>query len=81
MNLIKFYFPVFFIAGIVCSYSCSCDQHPKQPKKEVEVNTSDIQVDIIRFEKELFACDPNNLETDLSLLQQKYPVFYTVFFN
>ncbi|MFN8237211.1 MAG: hypothetical protein U0T77_03490 [Chitinophagales bacterium] len=36
-------------------------QHQKpQLKKEKEVKKSDINVNIIRFEKELFACNPTN---------------------
>lgn len=68
----------FLIFGI---NSCTCNRTSNLPKKEKEVKKSEINVDIVRFEKELFACDPNNLDVDLALLEKKYPIFYTIFYN
>lgn len=70
--------PIFISIGFT---SCTCNRQSNLPKKEKEINKSEINVDIIRFEKELFACNPNNLDVDLSKLEQKYPTFYTVFYN
>lgn len=77
MNLQKSIF--FSILILLISFSCTNNKH--QAKKEKEVKAKDINVDIIRFDKELFACDPNNLDVDLIKLNQKYPTFYNVFYN
>ncbi len=69
---------VFILAGII---SCTCNRQTNLPEKEKEVKKSEINVDIIRFEKELFACDPNKLDVDLDKLKQKYPTFYNIFYN
>lgn len=61
--------------------SCTCNRTTQLPKKEKEVSPSTVEVDIIRFDKELFACNPNNLENDLQALNKKYPLFYTTFYN
>lgn len=66
---------------ILFTFSCTCNRQNNTAKKEKEVKQSDIQVDIIRFEKELFACNPNTLDVDLDKLHQKYPIFYSVFYN
>ena len=72
-----------FIVSIIATYSsCTCNRSSNTlPKKEVEIKKSEIPVNIIRFEKELFACNPNNMGTDLEKLQQKYPLFYNVYYN
>ncbi len=65
-----------------CSFlnSCTCNrQH--QPKKEIQVAKSEVAVDIVRFDKLLFACDPNHLEEDLAKLEKQYPLFYSVYYN
>ena len=60
----------------------ACNNNKQQlAKKEKEIKSSEINVDIIRFEQELFACDPDNLDIDLVKLQKKYPTFYNVFYN
>ncbi len=61
--------------------ACNCNRQSNLPKKEIDIDKSTVNVDIIRFEKELFACNPNNLDIDLNRLQQKYPVFYNVYYN
>lgn len=72
---------LFFTFTTLAITSCTCNRTTQLPKKEKEVKTSEIAVSIIRFEKELYACNPNNLEADLAQLQQKYPVFYNVYYN
>ncbi len=69
---------IIVILGI---HSCGCNNGHHQAKKEKEIKKSEIHVDIIRFDKELFACNPNNLDVDLAKLQQKYPVFYPTYYN
>lgn len=69
------------IFTVLLTFSCTCNRQNNTAKKEKEVKQSDIQVDIIRFEKELFACNPNLLDVDLEKLHQKHPVFYSVFYN
>ena len=72
---------LFLLIPIFIFNSCSCNQNKQQAKKEKEVKQADINVEIIRFEKELFACNPNLLDVDLEKLHQKYPTFYSVFYN
>lgn len=53
-------------------------------KDEVEVpNTDgiDVQLKIVRFEDELFKLDANNMDAALKKLHEKYPAFYTLYFN
>lgn len=79
MKRINFY--ILFTIVLLGMNACTCNRQANLPKKEKEVKKSDIKVEIIRFEKELFACDPNRLDVDLVKLEQKYPVFYNVFYN
>jgi hypothetical protein len=78
MNLQKRIFLSIFT--LLITFSCTCNRQ-NLPKKEKEIKKSEVSVDIIRFEKELFACDPNLLDVDLVKLEKKYPVFYNVFYN
>jgi len=66
---------------IVAVLSCTCKRSKNLPKKEKEIEQSEIKVNIVRFERALFACNPNRLDTDLVLLRKKYPVFFDVFYN
>jgi len=70
-----------FLSILTLLILSSCNQNKHQAKKEKEVKAKDINVDIIRFDKELFACDPNNLDIDLKKLRQKYPTFYSIYYN
>lgn len=79
MKRIFFYFSLGFV--IMAMNSCSCNNNSKLPKKEKEIKPSSINLDIIRFDRELFACNPTNIEADLANLEKKYPVFYPVFYN
>jgi len=72
---------ILIVVTIIGFNACTCNKQHQEAKKEREVSTSDINVQIIRFEKELFACDPNLLDVDLEKLHQKYPIFYSVFYN
>lgn len=72
---------IFFGLMVLTFNSCTCKKQTQLPKKEKSVKKSDINVEIIRFEKELFACNPDNLEADLAKLQKKYPEFYDVYYN
>jgi len=66
---------------MICFGMNACKNDKHEAKKEKQIKPSEIKVDIIRFEKELFACDPNMLDVDLVKLNQKYPTFYNVFYN
>ena len=61
--------------------ACTCNQNKHAAKKIQEVKKSDIHITISRFEDDLFACNPNQLDVDLPKLQKKYPAFYDVFYN
>ncbi|MBK9329445.1 MAG: hypothetical protein IPM95_09075 [Sphingobacteriales bacterium] len=78
----KKYTPILLTALILsCFSSCTCQQQKSPPKKEKVVKKSEVQVDIIRFEKELFACNPDELENELARLDAKYPLFYKIFYH
>ncbi len=78
----KKYAAILIATTIVCFISsCTCQHQKPQPKKEKEVKKSDINVDIIRFEKELFACNPDQLDNELDRLDAKYPLFFKIFYN
>ena len=73
---------IFVAVVVMAATACTCNRTSNQlPKKEKEVKAASISVDIIRFEQELFACNPNAMEAELEKLQAKYPVFYNVFYN
>ena len=69
------------IFTLMITFSCTCKREQTQAKKEKEVKKSDIKVEFVRFEKELFASNPNNIDAELQKLQAKYPTFYNVFYN
>lgn len=75
---------IFFI-GLLCIIlgfnACTCNRSSNLPKKEKKVEKSEINVEILRFEKELFACNPNRLDIEIPVLEKKYPLFSSVFFN
>lgn len=79
MNKRIYIFLLFLISVFIVS--CTCNRKEKVAKKEIEVKTTDVKVDIRRFEKDLFACHPAQLEADLAALQTEYPLFYEVFFR
>jgi hypothetical protein len=61
--------------------SCTCNRNGHHAKKEKEVRPSDIFIHITRFEQQLFSADTNSVQSRLQALQQKYPVFFNVFYN
>ena len=75
MSFKKNWFYFVFIVTLI--YACSPDY------KEDVPDVSDIQVDVElkRFEKDLFAIDTNDIGPGLAALEKKYPEFSTVFFE
>ena len=57
---------------MLATYSCTCNRSQNQAKKEKEINASTVDVNIVRFEKELHACKPETIEIDLEKLNQKH---------
>lgn len=49
--------------------------------KTIDVSGEKIQVHSIRYDRELFACDTNDLPTSVNALGNKYPDFSSVFFS
>lgn len=70
-----------FVFVVLATFSCTCNREQKQAKKEKEVSKSSVDVKIIRFDKELFACNPNNIENDLNALAKKHALFYPIYYN
>ena len=58
-------------------FSCQNDNEQSAP------NVSDISIDleVRRFEKDLFSLDTSNLESELTALQASYPDFGNIYFN
>lgn len=66
------------ILGLICFISsCSGDKSKNIP----DVSGLKIQLDVKRFEKELFALDTNNIKGALKALESRYPVFYEIYFD
>lgn len=67
----------FLLFLILCFSTCKLD------KKEQILELSDTQVDLnwISFEQELFSLDTNNMSQALESLSKKYPAFSDLFFN
>ncbi|MFN8282255.1 MAG: hypothetical protein U0U67_03525 [Chitinophagales bacterium] len=72
---------VLFAFVALATFSCTCNREQKQAKKETEIDASSVDVKIVRFEKDLFECNPNNMANELAALAKKYPMFYPVFYN
>lgn len=70
-----------FLISCIGFQSCTCNRTNNLPKKEKAVEKSAVTVEIIRFEKEFFACNPNKLDAEIPALENKYPTFSNVFFN
>lgn len=70
--MIKYFFPALFLFSI---YSCQNTQ------KAPDVSDIAISPEVIRFEKELFQGDTQNVEVLIERLNQKYPEFSDVFFK
>ncbi len=66
---------------MLATYSCTCNRSQNQAKKEKEINASTVDVNIVRFEKELHACKPETIEIDLEKLNQKHKLFYPIYYN
>ncbi len=79
MRYIVKLFSIFLL--LICFSSCTCQRTKNQPKKEKEVKPADIAVKIIRFEKELHACNPETIEQDLDQLSKKHKLFYPIYYN
>ncbi|HNF48758.1 MAG TPA: hypothetical protein PKO18_02420 [Chitinophagales bacterium] len=74
---------IFSIISLLIT-SCTCNRNPeqqKQPKKSVEKQKEDIHVHIIRFDRELFAANPNDIENEINKYKAKYPLFFPVYYN
>lgn len=57
----------------------SCNDSDKS--KQVDVSNIQVKLNSIRFDKELYACDTNNIEVFVNQLGNKYPDFASVYFN
>ena len=63
------------LAGLF--FSCQSDTAKNIP----DVSDIQIEVELNRFEKDLFSIDTTNLEQGLSTLETKYPEFSNIYFN
>ena len=71
----------FSILTLLLATSCTCHRKANQPKKEKEINKSEVKVTILRFEQEWFAINPANLPNELKKLRAKYPMQYDAYYN
>lgn len=63
--------------GLVAYTSCSGDKSNNIP----DVSAVKIELEVKRFEKELFGLDTNDIGRSLKALQTKYPIFYEIYFD
>lgn len=69
-----------FVAGFIVLTlfsACRRDQGNNAP----DVSDIELEVEIRRFEKDLFAIDTNQVELQLEQLEQKYPAFSEIYFQ
>ncbi|MBI5916638.1 MAG: hypothetical protein HY842_14770 [Bacteroidetes bacterium] len=64
-------------AIFLCVSACECGKGKDIP----DVSGIPVQVEIKRFEQDLFALDSNNIEAGLAQLEAKYPEFAPIFFG
>lgn len=69
-------YPILLL-GLIYFSSCQDDRRKNIP----DVSEIQVEVDIRRFDKDLFACDTNQMETALADLEIRYPDFSTIFFE
>ncbi len=65
------------ITIILYLFSCQSDVNEPIP----DVSDMAVEVDLRRFEQDLFSLDTENLDQELALLEAKYPVFSDIYFN
>lgn len=65
---------------IVCSlFFVGCQSEEKQDLPDV--SNMDVEVEIRRFEQDLFQLDTNQMEKGVAALQEKYPLFSEIYFQ
>lgn len=62
------------IGGIICSFGC------REHKKTLDVSKIDVPLQVVRFEKDLFGIDSNNLASGIDALFQKETGFAKDYF-
>lgn len=68
---------IYFAASVLFLSSCSDLENRNIP----DVSDIPVQVELRRFEQDLFAIDTNNISPGLAQLQEKYPAFSELYFN
>lgn len=68
MNLISFKITVFILA-LVIIFAC-------KQQKTVDVSAIKVNINVLRFDKDFAKLNPNQLESQLPILQKKYGAFY-----
>ncbi len=67
----------FLLLLLLFAASCQNDERRNIP----DVSEIEVEVDIRRFEQDLFSCDTNQLASDLEALEEKYPDFSEIYFE
>lgn len=66
-----------FAVGVLSIFFTACEQN----RLNVDVSDIPVQVEVQRFDKDLFALDTATLLSKSAALQSKYPAFYPLYFN
>ncbi len=68
--------PQFILLALI--FLASCGSNTNKPAA-ADVSDVDVEVDIKRFEKDLFSIDTSQIEKEVTALQDKYPSFFDCF--
>jgi len=71
---------IFLLAAIILlSHSCGSDTEVK--REMPDISNIDLDLDLIRYDRALFALDTNDISNSLENLSQKYPEFSDLYFK
>ncbi len=70
---------ILVILLVVLGLATSCQQESRTDVPDV--SDIEVEVDIRRFDQELFSLDTNQMATELAALEERYPFFSSIYFN
>jgi hypothetical protein len=73
------FFVLFTLSFLSCFFFINCQSDVEYSRKAPDVSDMKVDVQIQRFDKDLFAVDTNQMEQSLEALRAKYPDFLTLF--
>lgn len=67
----------FALGGLLTFSACQADESTPMP----DVSNIEVDLELRRFEQDLFTLDTNNLAEELAQIEEKYPLFASLYFE